>query len=109
MTCARSKDLLQGTYAHLAVTELLAYPAGVTTDADAEAAAERFAYWTRHTRDAIETLTNSGSLTPLGVRFAFQMRQSAQLLTKLCIGARIRRPPAGGTVRAYEVVICQRQ
>jgi uncharacterized protein len=48
----------------------------VTAGAESEAAGERFAYWHAHTRDAIETLANSGSLTPLGMRFVSEMRQS---------------------------------
>ena len=70
------EGLLQGTYAHLAVTGFWRTRQEVTAGADSEAAAQRFAYWHAHTRDAIETLTNSGSLTPLGMRFAIQMRQS---------------------------------
>jgi len=48
----------------------------VTAGAAAGAAAQRFAYWRAHTRDAIETLANSGSLTPLGMQFVSEMRQS---------------------------------
>lgn len=70
------EGLLQGTYAHLAVTDFWRARRDVTTDADAEAAAERFAYWRDHTRDAIETLASSGSLTPLGMRFVNEMRHS---------------------------------
>jgi uncharacterized protein len=70
------EGLLQGTYAHLAVTGFWRVREEVTTGADAEAAGERFAYWHAHTRDAIETLANSGSLTPLGVQFVGDMRQA---------------------------------
>jgi uncharacterized protein len=70
------EGLLQGTYAHLAVTDFWRARREVTAGAAAEAAAERFAYWRDHTRDAIETLTSSGSLTPLGMRFLDEMRHS---------------------------------
>jgi uncharacterized protein len=70
------EGLLQGTYAHLAVTGFWRARQEVTVGAAAEAAGERFAYWRAHTRDAIETLTNSGSLTPLGMQFVSEMRQS---------------------------------
>jgi uncharacterized protein len=70
------EGLLQGTYAHLAVTDFWRARREATAGAEAERAAERFAYWRDHTRDAIGTLANSGSLTPLGERFVGEMRQS---------------------------------
>jgi uncharacterized protein len=70
------EGLLQGTYAHLAVTDFWRARREVTVGAAAEAATERFAYWRDHTRDAIETLASSGSLTPLGMRFVNEMRHS---------------------------------
>jgi uncharacterized protein len=70
------EGLLQGTYAHLAVTDFWRARQEVTVGADSETARERFAYWHAHTCDAIETLTNSGSLTSLGKQFVIQMRQS---------------------------------
>jgi uncharacterized protein len=70
------EGLLQGTYAHLAVTDFWRSRQEVTAGADSQAAGERFAYWHAHTREAIETLANSGSLTPLGMQFAIHMRQS---------------------------------
>ena len=76
MTCGRSKGLLQGTYAHLAVSDFWRARREVTAGADSEAAGERFAFWHAHTCDAVDTLTNSGSLTPLGVRFVSEMRRS---------------------------------
>ena len=71
------EGLLQGTYAHLAVTDFWRVRQEVTTGAAAEAAGKRFAYWRDHTRDAIETLASSGSLTPLGALFVDEMRHSA--------------------------------
>jgi uncharacterized protein len=73
------EGLLQGTYAHLAVTDFWRARQKVTAGAEAEAAGQRFAYWRDHTREAIETLLGSGSLTELGLRFADGMRQSACL------------------------------
>lgn len=70
------EGLLQGTYAHLAVSDFWRARQDAANGPDSEAAGERFAYWHAHTRDAIETLTNSGSLTALGMQFVMQMRQS---------------------------------
>jgi uncharacterized protein len=70
------EGLLQGTYAHLAVTAFWGARREVAAGAGAEAAAERFAYWRDHTRAAIETLSRSGSLTPLGEQFVDEMRHS---------------------------------
>jgi uncharacterized protein len=69
------EGLLQGTYAHLAVSEFWRVRAGLGEYDQAEAA-ERYEHWRAHTAAAIETLANSGSLTPLGMRFASQMRIS---------------------------------
>lgn len=71
------EGLLQGTYAHLAVTDFWRVRRTVTSGPAAEAAGQRFAYWRAHTCDAIETLASSGSLTPLGIRFVNEMRHSA--------------------------------
>ncbi|WBP91645.1 FxsB family cyclophane-forming radical SAM/SPASM peptide maturase [Kitasatospora cathayae] len=75
------EGLLQGTYAHLAVTEYW----GTRTaayDGLAGAAAGRaraqFALWRRYTAEAVERLAESGALTGLGVRFAEGMRESVE-------------------------------
>ena len=70
------EGLLQGTYAHLAVTDFWHTRQRVTVGPAAEEAAQRFARWHAHTRDAVETLASSGSLTPLGTWFVDEMRQS---------------------------------
>ncbi len=70
------EGLLQGTYAHLAVTGFWRVRQQVTGGPEAVTAGQRFAYWRDHTRDAIDTLTSSGSLTPLGERFVDEMRHS---------------------------------
>jgi uncharacterized protein len=73
------EGLLQGTYAHLAVTDFWRTRQHVTDGPVAEAAGQWFEHWRAHTRDAIETLADSGSLTPLGVWFVDEMRHSACL------------------------------
>ena len=72
------EGLLQGTYAHLAVSGFWRGRQEVTVGAAADAAGERFAYWRTQTRDAIETLMNSGSLTPLGMQFVGEMLRSVR-------------------------------
>lgn len=73
------EGLLQGTYAHLAVTEfwgtrVRAYDG--LPGAAAEHARVQLATWRAHTSDAVETLRGSGALTALGLRFADGMRSS---------------------------------
>jgi uncharacterized protein len=70
------EGLLQGTYAHLAVSEFWRVRAQAETGTAAAEACQRYERWHAHTRDAIETLAGSGSLTPLGVRFVDHMRHS---------------------------------
>jgi uncharacterized protein len=68
--------LLQGTYAHLGVTD---YWRGRRHRADgpaALAAAGQFARWRLLTVEAIETLAGSGALTDLGERFVTRMRET---------------------------------
>ncbi|MET8546224.1 FxsB family cyclophane-forming radical SAM/SPASM peptide maturase [Kitasatospora sp. NPDC004799] len=73
------EGLLQGTYAHLAVTEYwgtrtLAYDGLPGTAADR--AREQFALWRRYTAEAVERLASSGALTGTGLRFADGMRDT---------------------------------
>jgi uncharacterized protein len=70
--------LLQGTYAHIAVTDYWRVRRHALTGPDALAAAERFARWRTMTAAAIETLTGSGALTPLGARFVDGMRATVE-------------------------------
>jgi uncharacterized protein len=70
------EGLFQGTYAHLAVSEFWRVRAQAETGTAAAEASQRYERWHAHTRDAIETLAGSGSLTPLGVRFVDYMRHS---------------------------------
>ena len=80
------EGLLQGTYAHLAVCEYWRTRQKVTSGAEAQAAGERFAFWHAHTREAVETLANSGSMTPLGMRFIEAMRAGAGNTRVRCDG-----------------------
>ncbi|MER7581947.1 FxsB family cyclophane-forming radical SAM/SPASM peptide maturase [Kitasatospora sp. NPDC097691] len=71
------EGLLQGTYAHLAVTEYwgtrtLAYD-GLPGEA-ADRARAQFALWRRYTAEAVERLAETGALTGTGLRFADGMR-----------------------------------
>jgi uncharacterized protein len=70
------EGLLQGTYAHLAVTGYWRQRQSAASGAAAAEASEQFSRWHAHTRDAIATLLASGSLTPLGKMFVERMRQS---------------------------------
>ncbi len=69
----RLGDLLHGTYAHLAVTDFWRARQRVAAD---PAAGQLFEHRRAQTRDAIETLAGSGSLTPLGTWFIGEMRHS---------------------------------
>ncbi len=66
--------LLQGTYAHIAVTEFWRVRWRQSPPPQAEAAAARFALWRAQTSAAADTLAGSRSLTPLGARFVDGMR-----------------------------------
>jgi uncharacterized protein len=70
--------LLQGTYAHLAVTDYWRLRRHAVTGPDALAADEQFARWRTMTTEAIETLAGSGGLSPLGARFVAGMRATVQ-------------------------------
>jgi uncharacterized protein len=75
--------VLQGTYAHIAVSDYwrVRRHAGGDPSGDAEA---RFAQWCRGTATAIDTLGASGSLTSLGEQFLAGMRNSiAPMLREL--------------------------
>ena len=66
--------LLQGTYAHIAVTDYWRLRRHAFTGPDALAADEQFARWRMMTAEATETLAGSGALTPLGDKFVAGMR-----------------------------------
>jgi uncharacterized protein len=70
--------LLQGAYAHIAVTDYWRLRRHAVTGPDALTAGEQFARWRMMTAEAIETLAASGGLTPLGARFVAGMRATVQ-------------------------------
>jgi uncharacterized protein len=70
--------LLQGSYAHLGVTDYWRKRRHMVTRSAALDAAGRFARWRLLTAEAINTLAGSGALTPLGVRFVEGMRATAE-------------------------------
>ena len=70
--------LLQGTYAHIAVTDYWRVRRHMETGPDALASAELFTRWRMMTAEAIETLAGSGALTPLGARFVDGMRATVE-------------------------------
>ncbi|GAA1371691.1 FxsB family cyclophane-forming radical SAM/SPASM peptide maturase [Streptomyces beijiangensis] len=65
--------LLQGTYAHIAVTDFWRTRRRTAEGRDFTAAEAHFARWRRQTADAVEVLAGSGALTPLGERFVAKM------------------------------------
>ncbi|MCX5138746.1 FxsB family cyclophane-forming radical SAM/SPASM peptide maturase [Streptomyces sp. NBC_00338] len=70
--------LLQGTYAHIAVTDFWRVRRHTAQGALAGAAEARFARWREQTTQAVEVLAGSGLLTPLGERFVAGMRGTAE-------------------------------
>jgi uncharacterized protein len=88
------EGLLQGTYAHVGVTEFWAsrvrdhreHGQAVAELVHAERQLER---WRSYTAEAVETLAGSGALTPLGERFAAGMRDSVAPLLHEPVDPRI--------------------
>lgn len=70
--------LLQGTYAHIAVTDFWRGRRHQVSGPEARTAAERFARWRMMTAQAVETLAGSGALTPSGARFVDGMRVTVE-------------------------------
>jgi uncharacterized protein len=70
--------LLQGTYAHIGVTDYWRGRRHEVSGPDALAAAEQFARWRAMTAEAIQTLASSGVLNPLGARFVDGMRATVE-------------------------------
>jgi uncharacterized protein len=77
----RLEGLLHGAYAQLAVTEFWRARQQFTTGPSAELAGQRFARSRAATTQAIGTLLDSGSLTPLGTSFVREMRDSVRQST----------------------------
>jgi uncharacterized protein len=65
-----AQAVLQGAYAHIAVTDFWRVRRDRLVGDDALAAAARFALWLAQTTEAAQTLAASGALTALGQRFA---------------------------------------
>ncbi|MFD3655029.1 FxsB family cyclophane-forming radical SAM/SPASM peptide maturase [Streptomyces sp. NPDC058620] len=68
--------LLQGTYAHLAVTDFWRVRRLATQGPAARAAEAQFARWREQTAAAVDELAGSGALTPLGERFVSGMGET---------------------------------
>jgi uncharacterized protein len=72
------RAMLQGTYAHLSVTDYWRGYRHRATGPLALGAAECFDRWRTLTAGAIDTLAASGALTPLGTRFVEGMRATIE-------------------------------
>jgi uncharacterized protein len=88
--------LLQGTYAHIGVTDYWRARRHRAAGADAVTAAEQFARWRLDTAEAIETLSGSGALTARGDRFVAGMRDTVrpwldEPVDDAAVGAAVRR------------------
>lgn len=68
------EGLLQGTYAHVAVTDFWRVRRSLDASADAVSAEIEFAHWRAQSSAALDTLASSGSLTPIGTAFVDGMR-----------------------------------
>jgi uncharacterized protein len=71
------EPVLQGTYAHIGVTDYWRIRRSVAGEAGDEAG-RQFARWRMSTAEAIETLANSGALTDDGERFVARMRATVE-------------------------------
>jgi uncharacterized protein len=72
------EGLLQGTYAHLAVTAFWRVRRTQLTGVARREAEANFARWREATAEALDTLTHSGSLTGLGVRLARSLGETLE-------------------------------
>ncbi|MEY9905593.1 uncharacterized protein ABIA35_001809 [Catenulispora sp. MAP12-49] len=73
------EGLLQGTYAHVGVTDFWRVRRFTATDPEERAhAGTEFALWFGHTLRATQVLADSGSLTPLGLRFVEALRTTVE-------------------------------
>ena len=75
------EELLRGAYAQLAMTEFWRVRQQFTAGPSAEVASQWFARCCAGTTEAVDTLLDSGSLTPLGTSFVREMRESVRLGT----------------------------
>ena len=73
------EGLLQGTYAHVGVTDFWRVRRFTAPDPEERAHAEaEFGLWFGHTLRATRVLADSGSLTPLGLRFVEALRTTLE-------------------------------
>ncbi|MDT0566473.1 AAC(3) family N-acetyltransferase [Streptomyces sp. DSM 3412] len=68
--------LLQGTYAHLGVTDF--WRAEVASGTGGERARREYDTWREHTDTAVGTLLESGELLPAGERFVTELREAVR-------------------------------
>ncbi|MEU1368394.1 FxsB family cyclophane-forming radical SAM/SPASM peptide maturase [Streptomyces sp. NPDC005803] len=72
------EGLLQGTYAHIAVTDFWRVRRHTAGGASARTAEAQFARWREQTTEAVRVLAGSGLLTPLGERFVAGMGHTVE-------------------------------
>lgn len=72
------EGLLQGTYAHIGVTDFWRVHRNVAEGAQRQESEREFVRWRMMTAEAIRQLQASGSLTPLGERFVAGMGATVQ-------------------------------
>ncbi|GIH23814.1 hypothetical protein Aph01nite_21240 [Acrocarpospora phusangensis] len=72
------EGLLQGTYAHIAVSDFWRVRRDRVTGPEQVRAREQYTLWRGHTEGAIETLSASGRLTVFGDRAVARMRRTVQ-------------------------------
>ena len=72
------EPVIQGTYAHIGVTDYWRVRRHQVDGTAATEATEQFARWRMATSAAIGELANSGALTPLGDRFVARMRTTIE-------------------------------
>ena len=86
--------LLQGIYAHLGIVRFWQAQQRAETDADGLLRAQvLFARWRPAIGETVQTLLETGSLTPAGVRFAERLRAQGQQLMSAPVPARPPRSP----------------
>ena len=95
------EGLLQGTYAHLTVTDFWRVQRLRAVGETAETAEVNFARWRLHTAEAIEVLAASGSLTELGRQFTDSMRATVAPWLAEPVGSQAERAARGSAERHF--------
>ncbi len=98
------EGLLQGTYAHLVVTEFW----GVRRHEDPEHGEVQFALWREQTARALDSLGGSKALTPLGGRFVALMRDTLRPWLAEPVSERARSAAAGLAERHQAAALARR-